>query len=130
MSILKSTLQEAIIVLTSHENAKTRLTNAWVDRLDSLSAEDLPDSIREQFKTMRDKLMTRQPVNGEHPIVATIRKMSPMEASGYGQDIVNMYIKLVNAELPVQLRLVETKDAEQVLESGTTDAVPDFLTKH
>lgn len=127
MSAFKTILHDAIVVLTGHENAKTRLTNAWVGLLESVSSDELPDGIRETFLAMRDKLTAHQPVNKEHPIVASIRKMSPMEASSCAQDIVHIYLQVVSAESPVQLRLVDTSDAG---EDVASDAVPDFLTQH
>ncbi|MEO0574207.1 MAG: hypothetical protein AAF004_02005 [Pseudomonadota bacterium] len=128
MSAFKSTLHDAIVVLTGHENAKTRLTNAWVNLLETVAADELPDGIRQTFLAMRDKLTAHQPVNKEHPIVATIRKMSPMEAATCAQDVVHIYLQVVSAESPVQLRLVETADHED--DSATAESVPDFLTQH
>ncbi|MEL6870304.1 MAG: hypothetical protein AAFO81_10930 [Pseudomonadota bacterium] len=128
MSALRSALQEAIVLLTSHENAKIRLINAWVDGLDLLSVDEMPDGIRETFMAMRDRLTAHQPVNNEHPIVATIRKMSPMDAARCGQDIVQLYLQVVNADSPVQLRLVEGPDLDETDEEPSV--VPDFLTRH
>ena len=127
MSAVKDSFRDALIVLTSHENAKDRLTRAWVDGLERLALDDLPDSIREQFNRMRERLMTRRPVNGEHPVVATIRKMSPMEAARYGHEIVHMYADVMAADQPVQLRIVDA-----TLETGADapDDVPDFLSRH
>lgn len=127
MSAVKDSFRDALMVLTSHENAKDRLTRAWVDKLERLASDDLPDSIREQFNRMRERLTTRRPVNGEHPVVATIRKMSPMEAARYGHEIVNMYSDVMSADHPVQLRIVDA-----TLEQGgeTAEDVPDFLSRH
>ena len=127
MSAVKDSFRDALIVLTSHENAKDRLTRAWVDGLERIASDDLPDSIREQFNRMRERLMTRRPVNGEHPVVATIRKMSPMEAARYGHEIVHMYDDVMSADHPVQLRIVDA-----TLEAGgdAPEDVPDFLSRH
>lgn len=128
MSALRNTLQEAILVLTGHENAKTRLTKAWVDLLETMPADDLPEAVRETFLAMRDRLSAHQPVNKENPIIATIRKMSPMEASRCAQDVVQLYMTVVNAESPMQLRLVETPEQED--ESLAAEVLPEFLTQH
>ncbi|MEM7611436.1 MAG: hypothetical protein AAF270_07155 [Pseudomonadota bacterium] len=127
MTVLKKRLHDALIILTGHEDAKSRLSKAWIDGLDTVEPDEVPDGIREKFLAMRDRLCARQPVNKEHPVVATIRKMSPMEAARYNRDIVQMYAQLMAADQPMQLRLVESIDGEESIE---TDAVPDFLTQH
>jgi hypothetical protein len=115
-----------MLALTSHENAKLRLTKAWVDRLETVPAEEVPETVRDRFLAMRDRIMARRPVNNEHPIVATIRKMSPMEASDCGRDIVQLYFQVMSDAAPVQLRLVEAP----VEEAETPNVVPEFLTQH
>ena len=87
MSVIKIILHDALIVLTGHEDAKSRLTRAWIDGLDKLIPDELPDGIREKFLAMRERLTARRPVNNEHPVIATIRKMSPMEAARFGRDM-------------------------------------------
>lgn len=126
MSLLRDKLHDAMLVLTSHENAKSRLTRAWVDQLDSIPSDEIPDTVRERFQAMRDRITSRRPVNNEHPIVATIRKMSPMEASDCGRDIVQLYIQLMLDSAPVQLRLVESTGDEK----SEPAEIPEFLTKH
>ena len=127
MSAVKDSFHKALITLTGHENAKTRLTRAWVDGLETLNLDDLPDSIREQFRRMRERLTARRPVNNEHPIVATIRKMSFAEAATFGSEIVGMYERVMNADHPVQLRIVEMTHEQPGTEP---EAVPDFLSRH
>ena len=127
MSAVKDSFHKALVMLTSHENAKTRLTRAWVDELEALALDDLPDSIREQFHRMRERLTARRPVNNEHPIVATIRKMSSAEAATFGHEIVGMYASVMAADHPVQLRIVEMSQEQPGTEP---EAVPDFLSRH
>ncbi|MEO1581505.1 MAG: hypothetical protein AAFR91_06620 [Pseudomonadota bacterium] len=126
MSLLRDKLHDAMLVLTSHENAKSRLTKAWVDRLELVPTDEVPETIRDRFLAMRDRIMARRPVNNENPIVATIRKMSPLEASDCGRDIVQLYFQIMTDAAPVQLRLVETP----VEEAASRDEIPDFLTQH
>ncbi|MEL7310993.1 MAG: hypothetical protein AAFN07_05760 [Pseudomonadota bacterium] len=126
MSLLRDKLHDAMLVLTSHENAKARLTKAWVDQLETIPSDEIPDTVRERFQAMRDRITARRPVNNEHPIVATIRKMSPMEASDCGRDIVQLYFQLMLDSAPVQLRLVETTAEEK----PQATEIPEFLTQH
>lgn len=126
MSVLREMLHDAMLVLTSHENAKARLTKAWIDRLETIPTEEVPETVRDRFLAMRDRIMTRKPVNNEHPIIATIRKMSPVEASDCGQDIVQLYFHVMTDSAPVQLRLVEGAGEEH----GSEEPLPDFLTQH
>ncbi|MEM6808992.1 MAG: hypothetical protein AAGA41_13125 [Pseudomonadota bacterium] len=130
MSAIKNSFHEALVILTSHENAKTRLTKAWVDTLEHLASDELPDSIRDQFNRMRKRLTARRPVNNENPIVATIRKMSPAEAARFGCEIVNMYADVMAADHPVQLRIVDVAAEPQSEKAEGKDGVPDFLSRH
>ena len=127
MSVLKEALHDAMLALTSHENAKSRLEKAWLDKLETIPEGDLPESVRDRFMAMRERIMCRRPVNNEHPIVATIRKMSPMEASDCGHDIVKLYFQVMTGDVPIQLRLVDRGNAETVIDGV---GVPDFLAQH
>lgn len=129
MSAARDSFHKALVILTGHESAKARLTRAWVDGLETLKPDDLPDSIREQFHRMRERLTERRPINNEHPIVATIRKMSPVEAATFGHEIVGMYESVMVADHPVQLRIVEMTP-EQPGSEPEPEAVPDFLSRH
>lgn len=129
MSAIKDSFHEALVILTSHENAKTRLTRAWVETLENLAIDELPDSIRDQFNRMRKTLTARRPVNNEHPIVATIRKMSPAEAARFGGEILSMYVDVMAGEHPVQLRIVDVTSDQQPVDSDEK-SIPDFLSRH
>ena len=129
MSAAKDSFQQALMILTNHQNAKVRLTRAWIERLDKLGSDDVPDCIRDQFSRMRARLTARRPVNNEHPIVATIRKMSPAEASDLNSEIVNMYAHVMSEDGPVQLRIIEAAP-EQADDSVAEPGVPDFLSRH
>ena len=129
MSAIKDSFHEALVILTSHENAKTRLTRAWVETLENLAIDELPDSIRDQFNRMRKKLTARRPVNNEHPIVATIRKMSPAEAARFGGEILSMYADVMAGEHPVQLRIVDVTTEQQPVDADEK-GIPDFLSRH
>ncbi|MFK8051477.1 MAG: hypothetical protein AB8F65_00775 [Woeseiaceae bacterium] len=126
MSVLRNALHAALLVLTGPENAKCRLRSAWLNHLSELPIDEMPDGIRESYQAIRDGLTAQVPVNNEHPAEATIRKMSPVQAARWNQDIAKLYLNLLADDVPVQLRLVETADVEE----PATETVPDFLVRH
>ncbi|MEN7342493.1 MAG: hypothetical protein AAAFM81_06090 [Pseudomonadota bacterium] len=131
-SVLKSALHNALLVLTGPQSAKQRLRDAWLNHLEVLPADELPEGARENFLAIQSGLNQERPVNSEHPAEATIRKMSPVEAARWNEAIAKLYLSLVAEDGPVQLRLVDAGDGAVAEETNdaATDGVPGFLIRH
>ena len=128
MSPLKNKLHAAVVALTGTGNVKNRLCTAWVDHLADLPDSDLPDTLRDVFESLRARLHTERPVNGEDAVVATIRKMSADDAGRCAEHVVHLFTEALADADNVQLRLVDLGDS--AVDDGSRNGVPGFLFKH
>ncbi len=69
---------------------KQRLFGAYVNHLASLTEDQLPKEIREDFSSFSRAMHAVHPLPGEDAVRATVRKMSDVEASAHAVQIVNM----------------------------------------
>jgi hypothetical protein len=77
---------------------KQRLVGAWQEYLEDLRDEELPESIRQKFTSLRQALTSVKPANGEAPAHAAVRKMSPVDAQRYATSILLMLGELVRVK--------------------------------
>ena len=70
----------AVRALTADEPAKQRLITAYVDHLETLHADDVPESIRPRFESLRKAMNSVAPTERETAVQVSVRKMSPADA--------------------------------------------------
>lgn len=128
MSLLKNKLQAAVVALTGTGNVKHRLSTAWQDHLADLPDEDLPDTLRDIFSTLRAQLHTERPINGESAAVASIRKMSAADAGRCAEHVVHLFTRAIADADDVQMRLVDL--GESAVDESARANLPGFLFKH
>lgn len=111
----------ALTVLAGHGHIKQRLTKAFEDNLIEIDEDELPIALKQSFADLRQSMNRFPPLNGESAICATVRKMSPEEASECASQIVALYRDLGRQRDVVEagLGLGEDKPAP----------VPPFLVK-
>lgn len=80
----------ATIELAGSGPIKQRLLGAYVHHLASLTEEQVPKEIREDFCTFSREMRAVRPLPGEDPVRATVRKMSADDANRHAVQIVNM----------------------------------------
>lgn len=80
----------ATVALVGSGSIKQRLLTAYVNHLASLTEDQLPREIREEFDSFCRGMRAVRPLPGEDAVRATVRKMSASDASGYAVQIVNM----------------------------------------
>jgi hypothetical protein len=80
----------ATIELAGSGPIKRRLVGAYVNHLASLTEDQLPKEIREDFCTLCREMRRVPPLPGEDPVRATVRKMSDGDANRHAVQIVNM----------------------------------------
>ena len=111
----------ALTVLAGHGHIKQRLMKAYEDNLDEIQDDELPIVSQQLFADLRKELHQVTPLKGESPICASVRKMSPTEASECAAMVVQLFSDLV------------TMSDEQVMSPAINDAeevrVPPFLVK-
>lgn len=81
----------AVSVLAGHGHIKDRLVAAFEDNLKSIEVDELPGSMRHSFGELRHLMMRVEPLNGEGPIRASVRKMSITDADQCARLVVELY---------------------------------------
>ena len=111
----------ALTVLAGHGHVKQRLTRAFEDNLIDIDEDELPIASKQAFADLRQSMTRFAPLNGEGAVCATVRKMSPDEASEFASQIVALYSDLVRRHDVVDVGLRRSKEASA--------PVPAFLVK-
>jgi hypothetical protein len=81
----------AVSVLAGHGHIKDRLVAAFEDNLKAIEVDELPGSMRHSFSELRHLMMRVEPLNGEGPIRASVRKMSIADADQCARLMVELY---------------------------------------
>jgi hypothetical protein len=89
----------ATLELVRSTPIKQRLVCAYRRHLAELSEEMLPGEVRESFGQMVRSLRGVQPLRGEDPVAASVRKMSNQEADECAALIVDMFGRMCRAQL-------------------------------
>jgi hypothetical protein len=92
----------AALVLAGNGHIKQRLVNAYEANIEGIDAGDLPEGLRDNFVTLRDRLHCEEPVAGEGPVSATVRKMSVDEASRCAQTMLSLYSELMKLRVTLK----------------------------
>jgi len=87
----------AVRTLSGAGTIKNRLISAYDDNLVHLQAEELPEIIRTRFEELRRTMLSVKPLGKESPVLATVRKMSTVEANRCANQIVTMFNELKQA---------------------------------
>ena len=111
----------AVSVLAGHGHIKQRLIKAYEDNLVEVTEDELPIDLKEQFTDIKQQMYRVQPLNGEGPICASVRKMSIDEASECASTILALYDQMA--------RRTETGEVVMAAEEQELVPVPPFLVK-
>ena len=111
----------ALTVLAGHGHIKQRLINAYEEHLDGIDEDDLPIAMQQAFADLRQSMHRVTPLHGESAVCASVRKMSPQDASECASHVVALFSELsrLGEDTPVALPLNE----------GEPLRVPPFLIK-
>jgi hypothetical protein len=88
----------AVRALSGDGPIKQRLVSAYREHLEDLRDEQVPESIRQKFESLRQALTAVDPANGESSVHASVRKMSPVDAQRYATSILLMLSELVRVK--------------------------------
>jgi hypothetical protein len=107
----------AALVLAGNGHIKQRLVTAYEANIEGIDEQDIPEGLRENFVTLRNRLHCEEPVAGEGPVSATVRKMSVDEASRCAQTMLSLYSELMKLRTtlkqPSRLEPHDDKGAKQ-----------------
>ena len=81
----------AVSVLAGHGHIKQRLIQAFENNLAHIDDDTIPIAVRESFAELNDLMNQVEPLNGEGPICASVRKMSIEEAGECARRILDLY---------------------------------------
>ena len=111
----------ALTILAGHGHIKQRLIKAYEDYLDDIDEEELPIATKQAFADLRRSVRCVSPLNGESAVCASVRKMSPEDASECASQVVSLFAELS--------RMRDTGSVRVPLDDSETPRVPPFLIK-
>ena len=88
----------AVRTLTTGEPVKQRLIRAYVEHLEALPEDALPEAIRPRFEALRQAMTAVAPTEKETAVQVSVRKMSATEATRLVHSIVGMFAGLVRVK--------------------------------
>ena len=88
----------AVRTLSGDGPIKQRLVSAYKEYLEDLRDEQIPESIRPKFESLKQAVNAVGPANGESAVHASVRKMSPVDAQRYATSILLMLSELVRVK--------------------------------
>ncbi len=111
----------ALTVLAGHGHIKQRLITAYEDHLNDINEDELPIATQEAFADLRRSVHCVSPLNGESAVCASVRKMSPEDASECASQVVSLFAELS--------RMRDTSSVRVPIDEAETPRVPPFLIK-
>lgn len=111
----------ALTVLAGHGHIKQRLIKAYEEHLDDIDEDELPVAMKQAFADLRQSMHQVAPLRGESAVCASVRKMSPEDASECASRVVALFGELT--------RLGDDTPVSLPLSDGETPRVPPFLIK-
>lgn len=111
----------AITVLAGHGHIKQRLIKAYEEHLGDIDEDELPIAMKQAFVDLRQSMHRVTPLRGESAVCASVRKMSPEDASECATGVVALYSELSRQRDQGAVALAQN-DAEAA-------RVPPFLIK-
>ncbi len=111
----------AVSVLAGHGYIKQRLVKAYEENLAVIEDEDLPIVVKQSFADLRHMMSQVEPLNGEGPIRASVRKMSVEEADECSHKMIDLYGDMI--------RYSDNRQQALPLQIGDRPAVAPVLVK-
>jgi len=119
MSHYEDDFLAAVSALAGHGHIKDRLVAAFEDNLKAIDVNELPASMRHSFSELRHLMMRVEPLNGEGPIRASVRKMSVSDADECARLMVGLYSDAVRLgstiQEPLPLKMDEQPEVRGVV---------------
>ena len=110
MPYLDERFEAAAFTLVGEGAVKDRLVTAYLEHLDDLESDELPQSLRKRFEDIDTALHAVTPIGKEPCVRAAIRKMSTLQAGSHARTIVSLYAELVcHGERAEPLKIVNGK---------------------
>jgi hypothetical protein len=88
----------AVRTLATDAPVKQRLICAYVDHLESLAEDDVPEAVRPRFEALKAAMNAVPATERETAVQVSVRKMSPAEAGRFTRSILAMFAELVRVK--------------------------------
>ncbi|MGB5624475.1 MAG: hypothetical protein WBM61_01990 [Woeseiaceae bacterium] len=111
----------ALTVLAGNGHIKQRLIKAYEENLGDIDEDELPIAMKQAFTDLRQSMHRVTPLRGESAVCASVRKMSPEDASECAAHIVVLFGELS--------RLRDGSPVGLSINEGEAPRVPPFLIK-
>lgn len=85
----------AVRTLTGEGTPKQRLVAAYVEQLETLAEDEVPEAIRPRFAALRRAMTAVPATEKETAVQVSVRKMSPADAARFTRSVVTMFAELV-----------------------------------
>lgn len=95
MPYLEERFEAAMFTLVGDGSVKDRLVVAYLEHLDDLDSNELPQDLRKKFEDLDTTLHTVTPIGREPYVRAATRKMSKLQAGNHARTILSLYVDLV-----------------------------------
>jgi hypothetical protein len=109
----------AVLVLAGHGYIKQRLVKAYEENLAFIKDDELPIAAKQSFADLRHMMSRVDPLKGEGPIRASVRKMSVEEVDECAHKIIDLYGDMIRY----------SDNAQESLQIGDQQGVAPFLVK-
>lgn len=103
----------AVRTLSGAGAIKQRLAEAYADHLELISEDEVPEIIRPRYDLLRRQMHSAMPIGDESAVVASVRKMSPADASDCASLIVAIFSELVRVKSTGERLKKRRDDAEK-----------------
>jgi len=116
-------LQRAITTLAQGGSVKERLADAYARFLIQIDADELPESLSDDFLALCAAMRREQPQPNESAIRASVRKMSNDEAARFAAQVVAMFAVVARNSnvLPVR-RLARSSAGAPIVKLFSSDS--------
>jgi hypothetical protein len=131
MSTTCEQLEGAALSLARSGSIKDRLADAYRNHLALVNADELPESLRAEFRACHEALTREQPLRGEDAVRATVRKMSSHEADELACSVVRLFAAMVRESTrDMPERLVNGGAAAAAGRGSVLKAVPHVIARY
>jgi len=120
----------AVRTLSGDGPLKQRLIAAYVDHLECLGEDAVPEAIRPRFEALRKAMAAVPPTEKETAVQVSVRKMSQAEAARLTRSVLAMFAELVRVKgSGERLNGTEGPRAPAFVRVDPGVKLPDFLAR-
>ncbi|MEE2684512.1 MAG: hypothetical protein VYC50_05350 [Pseudomonadota bacterium] len=134
VQLIVHNLERAVKVLLGDDSIKDRLYEAYSSYIAELDLSILDDVINEKINHLHEMMHKQRAVSGNDHILATVQKMSTIEASIYSREIFSIYSLIIFNQLDEEKSVNKSRGPLKAaksknIKSNNKNSIPQFLKK-